>query len=95
MKKVGVTELDLVAEVERLKVTGYKNVKPGTPLAKYLAPVKDLDRFNNAVARRKVWMNNPDTPLKLPGKIEKIDPVDELLDNFDVRREDLYRYLYQ
>ena len=72
MEIVGVTELDPVAEGESLKASDYMNVKPGTHLAKYLAPVKDLDRSNDAMARRKVWMNNPDTPPRLRREIEKI-----------------------
>ena len=51
-----------MAEVEQLKMTGYKDVKPGTRLAKYLNPVKDLDRSKEMVAHRKTWMNKPDTP---------------------------------
>ena len=34
--------------------------------------MKDLNRSKDAVERRKVWMNNPDTPKRLCREIEKI-----------------------
>ena len=55
-----------------MKATGYKNVMPGTLLAKYLTPMKDLNRSKEMVACRKAWMNNPDTLPRLHRQIEKI-----------------------
>ena len=58
---VGYIEPDPVAEVEWLKANGYRGVKPGDRLAKYLDPVKDLDRSAEKVKMRKAWINNPYT----------------------------------
>ena len=69
---VGVSELDPVAQVENLKAFNYRNVKPGTHLAKYLPPVEDLERSKEAVECRSQKMNNPDTPKRLRREIEKL-----------------------
>ena len=58
--------------MECLKASNYKNIKPGTYLAKYLPPVEDLDRSRNAVELRRQKMNNPDFPRRLRRKIEKL-----------------------
>ena len=62
MEIVGSTEPDPVAEVERLKANGYRDVKPGDRLAKYLDPVKGLNRSPEMVKWRKAWMNDPNYP---------------------------------
>ena len=59
-------------QVECLKALNYRNVKPGTYLAKYLPPVEDLDRTKNGVELRRQKMNNPDAPRRLHREIEKL-----------------------
>ena len=61
-----------MAEVERLKAMGYKDVKPGTCLAKYLDPVKDLDQYAEKVKIGKVWMNDPNTLPRLCKQLDKL-----------------------
>ena len=58
--------------VEHLKALNWKNVAPGTHLAKYFSPVEGLDRTRNAVELRRQKMNNPDFPRRLCREIEKL-----------------------
>ena len=64
------SEPDPVEQVERLKALNWKNVAPGTYLAKYLPPVEGLDRSKLAVETRRQQMLNPDFAKKLRRDIE-------------------------
>ena len=79
MEIVGSTELDPVAEVERLKANGYRGVKPGDRLAKYHDPVKGLNWSPDMVKWRKAWMNDPHTIPRLCRKLDELKQ--EMKDN--------------